>query len=1632
MLIPADLAERLGFGSWRLDGGILEIEGAPARRLGGSSPLRLEADALAAITADRSALLELVAAPGLAVSGETASQAVSASCRCTFRTGSGEPVEFLFHRLAGEAPAGIVQAGVCNPPSHDGTMDGERLERDLARLGPPTEGGGDVPSTVLLHVHIEQFATIEQAFHEDMSLIETVGGRLADLADFAGLYHVREGILAVLFRSVERLRTGDCIRRVQSALREPLRFGGRDHHLVVTIGAAAHPRQAATGAELAEHAGTALDYARRQGWRGRHAVFTRRMANEIAEWHSLEIDILQALAANQLELRYQPIIDLANRRIGGVEVLMRWKHPQKGYVRPDIFIPLAERLGLIQPFTEWLIGRAARELVPLVAGRDDLRINVNLSARQAQPVLIDALLAEIDAVDGIDCKRFTFEVTEGVLLENSAPALEALERLRRRGVRIALDDFGTGFSSISYLGEFPIDVIKIDKSFVQKIDSGGESRKLVEAMLFMASAFELDCVAEGVEQLDELAWLATKGCRYIQGYYFARPLDRDELAAFLTDFVFPEDALAEALWPKARGLPRLLSDNQEEALKLFVKHVPMAVAMFDAEMRYLVASDRWLKDYELEGDIVGRFHYDVQPEIPRRWRDIHARGLAGTIESCEQDPYVRPDGRQEWLRWEVRPFHDSFGGVQGIIIFSELVTGKVEADQALKRQTRQLELAGEIARLGYWRLDLSTGDMFWSPEMYRFAGCDPATFEPTRENRAAMIHEADRAAYLENWNRAIASEGDFEFQVRIDAADGGIRHMLVRGMCQKDGDGRPVAYFGMSQDITQQIEHQIRLKESEERLAGYLETASDWFWETGADLRITSLSTDRGRSDDGADPAAEHDRVTGHTWWELAGSDLGGDSEPAHRHEDMLAHRPFRDFEYSRKDEDGVLRHYSVSGKPIFAGDGTFAGYRGTARDITARVEVEKDLERRAAQMGFAGELAKLAHWRESLANRRVEWSSQLYRMIGRRPEDFTPTFDNRFSIYHADDRARVMTTVLEAASRGDDFEITARILGAAGEERHVVVRGRPEHDARGRLTGFFGIMLDVTEIYEAQQALSRRENENSLFRQMIESIPDPIFAKGLDGALLYGNRAALETFAEPVPPTGPNCEGRPWLGTDAPLGLTAGERAVVEAGRSARRECQSKRPDGSLHAASIVRTPLRDEKNEIIGLVRLDRDITEERLAKQTIVESEQRFRALVTGSLQSIAVFLDDNMVFANDSYCHLLGYAGADAALADCQPCWLRQGLDTHALLRGLCARAHAGEVVDEQHRIEIVRVDGHSRWAQVQARSIVWDGVQALQLSLLDVTQLVEQTRKMVDLARELFSSKSQLETAHHVLDEAIGALSDGIALFDADDRLILCNRAFAESYGVPSGDLAGWSMERLVDAYAGHNRINLDTASGHRWRERRLAKHRAADGTPVEMRFGDRWYVARTCRGPSGRTVLLRSDVTHLKRTENELNRLLLIDPVTQLYNRQAFQSRGTRLIGRCRASGEPVSLMLVDIVGLASINERFGESAGDRVLRFLGDLCREMLRPEDLVGRWSGDEVAILLPTIGLDDIELVRTRLETKLAERQALEQGDDLPAFKVSIGVASPKSASETLDRLVARTHIATGRPFEIEAVH
>lgn len=1610
------MAARLGLGSWRYapEDGRLTVNGCLAVHLSAVDRIELPLSSLLdRLPGETAAALDTALRQGLRVGDVT----------CRVRGHHGE--DGWFRLLGHDRTTGVVQRLTSGEGEAPGPANGrQRLRHDLERQLAGRASAERSTRTVLLLVKIAQLALLEQSRDRGPSLAEIVIARLERLPGASTGYRLDSDLVALVL-AADGLRASDCVRRARLALRAPVEVADRDYALTTIIGAAAAPRHPIAAETLEQRAEVALTYAQKQPRRDRYAIFTRRIAAELADRLTLETDLRQALARHELGLRYQPIVGLAERHVAAVEVLMRWQHPTRGFVPPDVFIPLAEQLGLIQPLTEWLIRTSGSELEPLLRAVPQLRVNINLSARQATPELIRALLRQL--VDGaaLDARRLTFEVTEGALLENTAPALEALSELAAKGCRIALDDFGTGFSSISYLEQFPIDAIKIDKGFVQRLGRSAESRKLVEAMLFMAGALELDCVAEGVEAIEELAFLAAKGCRHVQGYLFAQPLAITELERFLAGFAFPEAALGEALWPKAKGLPRLLSDNHEKALELFVEHVPVAVAMFDPDMRYLAASDRWIRDYGIEDEaIVGRCHYEVLPDTPPKWREGHARVLAtGEVERSAVDSYRHASGRLDWLRWEVRPFHNSFGDVAGIIIFSEFITDRIEAE--------------------------------------------------------------------------------------------------------------------------------ARRRDSEEKLADYLATASDWFWETDAAHRIVYDSTC------GTSPG----RVPlGRTHWELAGIRKPAEHETwAAQLATLEARRPFRDFRYSETGPDGRISHVEISGKPVFDNQGRFKGYRGTGRTITARVEAEQALIRQSEQLAFAGRLARIGHWRTDLRQHTVDWSAEIFRMIGRDPEDFTPDIANRFDIFHPADRARVMTAILHAAETGSelryearlcrpdgsvrfvvchgrpevetsgrlrgffgifqditehreavlaaehqteqlalaseiagigywthdrasgvtfrseairrltgggtdrhgtapgftileaealhpedraahaavrqaaldagsDFEDRCRLVRADGAIRHVLIKARSRRDRAGRLTGYFGIVHDITGQVETAATIAARSRENELYRAMIDILPDFIFAKDTAGRFLAANAATARLMGVDRPQDLLGKTDHDFYEVAIADRFRADEEAFMAEGRTIILEQPARRLDGSPGYLCSLKAPMHDATGRLAGYVGHGRDITEERRAQAALVESEAHFRQLVDGSLQALVIEQDETVVFANDRFARLLGYPEPAVAIADAAARYQRQPRATRHRLAGLEERFARGRPIEESHRLELVRRDGQQITVDCLACSIAWQGRPALQYTMIDVTRqvryeaeleaekarLAAQADEMTRLAAALARSKLEAETARDMLSDATAVLSDGFALFDPESRIVSCNPAFAAPYGCPPEALLGMRIETCVERMSRHDPA-VSAETREKMIEARLRAHYRADGKPFEMRLGERWFVIRENRTGKGMTTLVRSDISHLKTIQDELERLATIDVLTELANRRHFTDRANRLLGRCRRDGAPAALLVFDIDRFKLINDRYGHAAGDHVLCRLATLCRELLRPDDLVARWGGEEFVALLPKLDLDAATGVAERLRRAVAG--TLIRLDEVDfGFTVSIGLVAC-GPDETLEQLINR---------------
>jgi len=324
--------------------------------------------------------------------------------------------------------------------------------------------------------------------------------------------------------------------RVRAILEEPLELGTRETFLRGSIGLAlARPE---TDAEvLLGDAEAASSEAKRRGgtrWEVFDPVIGRRARAQLELEHQLH----RALENEEFRLHYQPIVDLRTGLATGVEALIRWDRPGVGLVAPGEFVPVAEETGLIVPIGRWALTEVARQAVsnPLLrygATGEPLTVAVNLSPRQLAEPDLPALVAAVLRDAGVSPAQISFELTESALVTDAREAASVLGGLKAIGCRLAIDDFGTGFSSLSHLKHFPIDALKIDRSFVAGVDRSSGDRTISEVIVHLAHSFGLEAVAEGIETHEQLDLLRAMGCDRGQGYRFARPLPLEELTGFV-------------------------------------------------------------------------------------------------------------------------------------------------------------------------------------------------------------------------------------------------------------------------------------------------------------------------------------------------------------------------------------------------------------------------------------------------------------------------------------------------------------------------------------------------------------------------------------------------------------------------------------------------------------------------------------------------------------------------------------------------------------------------------------------------------------------------------------------------------------------------------------------------------------------------------------------------------------------------------------------------------------------------------------------------------------------------------------------------------------------------------------------
>jgi diguanylate cyclase (GGDEF)-like protein len=442
----------------------------------------------------------------------------------------------------------------------------KRFEERIAHLA-HHDALTDLPNRVVLRERL--MAALAAARREDrrfavlildLDRFKDVNDTLGHLAGDAVLKEVanrlrlcvREGDLVARlggdeFAILESVSTNPSVeavalaKRIIESLNSPFVFDGHSILSATSIGIAVAPQDGADVDEILKNADLALYRAKAVG-RSAYCFFDPEMGQRMQERLALERDLRQALANKELELFYQPLINLKSNEICGCEALLRWNHPTRGRVSPAEFIPLAEETGLILSIGDWVLRQACAEAATWPAG---LKIAVNLSVSQFKsPILVQQVISAL-ASSGLPPQRLELEITESVMIEDGDAALVAVSRLRELGVAIALDDFGTGYSSLSYLRRFPFDKIKIDRSFVSCLtDKNDQAAVILRAFSGLGISLGMATTAEGVETEEQLERVRAEGCTEVQGYYFSKPVPAVDIAALLAPRASADDRAA--------------------------------------------------------------------------------------------------------------------------------------------------------------------------------------------------------------------------------------------------------------------------------------------------------------------------------------------------------------------------------------------------------------------------------------------------------------------------------------------------------------------------------------------------------------------------------------------------------------------------------------------------------------------------------------------------------------------------------------------------------------------------------------------------------------------------------------------------------------------------------------------------------------------------------------------------------------------------------------------------------------------------------------------------------------------------------------------------------------------------------
>jgi len=393
----------------------------------------------------------------------------------------------------------------------------------------------------VLYMDLDRFKVVNDSLGHDAGdellrgvarVLEGCGRSVDTIARFGG------DEFAILQEEISAPKDAITIaRRILEGVRQPFNIGGNEVFTSASLGIVLKTDGYDRPEALLRDADTAMYRAKELG-KSRFKVFNKKMHDQALELMALETDLRRAVDLHEFEVAYQPIVSLESRMVCGFEALVRWRHPDHGIIGPSDFISLAEDTGLIYTIDNMVLKEACTQVkrwqnVLGVTSGEDLTININISGKHFGQSMLVGQVARAMEASGLGSESLFLEITESALMDNPSMAEDMLQQLKDIGVRICIDDFGTGYSSLSYLQRFPIDVVKVDRSFIDAVDIDADSQAIVRTVFSLGESMGLKIVAEGVETAEQLAFLEDEGCRFVQGYFFFKPMSVEDVDKLL-------------------------------------------------------------------------------------------------------------------------------------------------------------------------------------------------------------------------------------------------------------------------------------------------------------------------------------------------------------------------------------------------------------------------------------------------------------------------------------------------------------------------------------------------------------------------------------------------------------------------------------------------------------------------------------------------------------------------------------------------------------------------------------------------------------------------------------------------------------------------------------------------------------------------------------------------------------------------------------------------------------------------------------------------------------------------------------------------------------------------------------------